>query len=430
MALQTVRGFKDILAPDSERIGAFEALSRRVLRSYGYREIRLPTVEARELFVKSTGETTDIVEKEMYVFSDAGGRELALRPEGTPSAVRAYIEHHLHQQGGRTKLYYVGNMFRAERPQAGRFREFEQIGVECFGNPHPAADAEALFALADIFDRVGLRGRYTVHLNTLGCDKEGCRPAFRNSLLAFLEGMRDQLCANCQRRLGRNPLRALDCKADAPKLQAHSHRPLLSPCPECSEHFHSLETLLRQRSAPLDVRVDPALVRGLDYYNRTVFELRSGAVGSQDAIAGGGRYDGLVASMGGPETPAVGWAFGVERTLMAVAAAGGLQESSRPKVYVAVQSKLPELETAAMGLLSRLRCGDAEWDAEGGLFAHSLKAQLKEADRLGTDAAVIFGEEEFRRNRCLIKDMRAKDAQIESEISQVPAKLKALLGRR
>ena len=408
MSSQSVRGFKDVLPPESERTSAFEALARRVLETYGFREIRLPTVEALELFVKSTGETTDIVEKEMFALTDAGGRHLALRPEGTPGAVRAFLQHSLHGQGGRTKLYYIGSMFRAERPQAGRLREFIQVGAESFGNAHPAADAETILALAEILDAAGLKGRFGVHINNLGCEHPDCRPAFRARLLDYLRSVQAELCDNCKRRIERNPLRALDCKGDAPRLKADPRTPKLEPCAACRAHFDAVLSLL-PREGPAAPVLDPSLVRGLDYYTRTVFEIKSQSVGSQDALAGGGRYDGLVKSMGGPDTPAVGWALGVERTLMAVRAAGEPPARLGPQVYVACQSQAPEIERAALDLLQKVRT--AGHAAEGGYFSHSLKSQMREADRLGARLAAIFGEAEFREGKCTVKDLKLKDRQ-------------------
>jgi len=234
MAFQTVRGFKDTLPPASEHVLWLERVARGVFSTFGYSEIRIPTLESQDLFVKSTGETTDIVEKEMFLLEDSGGRKLALRPEGTPGVVRAYCQHHLDQQGGRTKLYYVGNMFRAERPQAGRFREFEQIGVESFGDKHPAADAEIILMVGRILDKAGLAGRFAVHVNDIGCENPDCRPAYRTKLLKFLKTVETELCDNCKRRMARNPLRVLDCKEDGPKLKGRM--PKLETCAECRTH--------------------------------------------------------------------------------------------------------------------------------------------------------------------------------------------------
>ena len=426
MEFQSIRGFQDILPPQSERTAAFEALARRVLSYYGFREIRLPTVELKALFVKSTGETSDIVEKEMYEFEDQGGRRLALRPEGTPGTVRAFLQHHLQQDGGRSKLFYIGNMFRAERPQAGRFREFNQIGVESIGNAHAGADAEVILALGQILDEAGLKGRYKVELNTLGCDQDPqCRPAFRERLKKFLERCKADLCEHCQRRMFRNPLRALDCKADGPILAEKV--PPLQPCGTCRKHGERTLSFLEKSHLPHKYPV-PSLVRGLDYYNRVVFEFKSDALGAQDALGGGGRYDGLVKSMGGPDLPAVGWAMGIERALMALEKgrdAGQTEPSGHIQVYVAIQDAEEALENQAYSILSGLRAGKIA--AEGG-FGHSLKSQMREANRLGARWAVILGKQEAQKNACILKDMRAKDAQEVISIEHVQARILKNIG--
>lgn len=406
---QPVRGFRDLLPPQSVHTAALEAAARETLSLYGFSELRLPTLELAELFVKSTGETSDIVEKEMFRFEDQGGRALALRPEGTPGAVRAYLDKSLRQQGGAAKLFYIGSMFRAERPQKGRYREFEQIGVETLGNPHPAADVEAILTLNAIFDRLGLQGRVQLRLNNLGCDAdEACRPAFRERLRSFLNAHHQSLCETCRRRAVKNPLRVLDCKADGPRLAADA--PRLAPCTACQAHVGLVSTLLAVNGLPHKYP-DPSLVRGLDYYTRTVFEFSAEGLGSQDAVAGGGRYDGLVGSMGGPATPAVGWALGVERLLLAAAAADPAlktlteQGSAPPAVFVAVQgNEGPALAEATRLIESlrrfRIRTG-------GGLFASSLKAQMKEAGREKARLCVIVGDSEAAKipPTCQLKDM-------------------------
>ncbi|MFA6028738.1 MAG: histidine--tRNA ligase [Elusimicrobiota bacterium] len=406
--IQSVRGFRDLLPPESERTAALEALARAALARYGFRELRLPTVENHELFVKSTGETTDIVEKEMFAFEDAGGRRLALRPEGTPGAVRAFLQHSLSQGGPACKLYYVGSMFRAERPQAGRYREFEQIGAETLGNPHPAADVESILALKAVFDAAGLEGRVKLRLNNLGCDEDpSCRPGFRARLKEYLSAREAELCESCRRRVGRNPLRALDCKADGPRLAADA--PRLEPCAACAAHVGTVSRALSAEGCA-HVYPDANLVRGLDYYTRTVFEFTAAGVGAQDALAGGGRYDGLVGSMGGPATPAVGWALGVERTLMAALAADPegaalrrAMPAEKPDVFVALQGRGDEADAAGMRLLEAVR--RAGLRAAGGLFASSLKAQMREANRCGARFVAILGEEELKSGACTLKDM-------------------------
>jgi histidyl-tRNA synthetase len=275
----TVRGFRDLLPKDSERTSAIEESARESFELYGFRELRIPVVEMKELFVKSTGETSDIVEKEMFELQDAGGRNLALRPEGTPGVVRAYINNNLSQEGHAAKLFYIGYMFRAERPQAGRYREFEQIGIESLGNNHPAADVECILALKHFLDSVGLAGKTRLRLNNIGCDDEAsCRPAFRKRLRDFLDARSGELCDNCRRRMETNPLRALDCKKDGPKLAKDA--PKLEPCSGCREHVESVSHLLEENDCA-HTFPDPTLVRGLDYYTRTVFEFQSDGIGSQ-----------------------------------------------------------------------------------------------------------------------------------------------------
>lgn len=403
--LQSPKGFKDLLPPDSSRTAAFEAQARRTLELYGFREIRLPTLESSELYDKSTGETSDIVEKEMFRLEDQGGRKLALRPEGTPGVVRAYLQHSLAQQGGVCKLYYIGSMFRAERPQAGRFREFEQIGAETLGNPHPAADVESILALKSIFDQSGIEA-LRLRINNIGCDDSPeCRPAFRQELKAYLQARSSELCENCRRRLERNPLRALDCKADGNKLGG---APRLAPCGGCTEHYRAVLEAL----SGIDAVDDPSLVRGLDYYTRTVFEFQSGSLGAQDAIAGGGRYDKLVESMGGQKTPAVGWALGVERCL---AAAGAPAEAPRG-VAVYVASASPSASPEAIRLVEGLRRSGLR--AEGALFASSLKAQLREAERHQARFTALLGEAELAKGVCTLKDMASR-TQKEVPLSKV-----------
>ena len=407
---QPVRGFRDLLPPESTRTAALEALIREVLDRYGFAEIRLPTLETADLFVKSTGETSDIVEKEMFRLEDAGGRSLALRPEGTPGAVRAFLNESLRQQGGVTKLFYLGPMFRAERPQKGRYREFVQAGVETLGNPHPAADVEAILALRALFERLGLGERVRLRLNNMGCETDPqCRPAFRSALKAYLQAHLDSLCETCRRRIDRNPLRVLDCKGDGPRLAADA--PRLKPCGPCSDHVGMVSTLLAVNGLTHKYP-DPALVRGLDYYTRTVFEFGAEGLGAQDAVAGGGRYDSLVGRMGGPDTPAVGWGLGLERLLIAAEAADPSLKAlagapAGSDVFVALQSPQPEAVAEAVRLLEALRRFGLR--AGGGLFASSLKAQFKEAARQGARFAVVLGEAELAKSppACLLRDMTA-----------------------
>lgn len=384
-----VRGFRDIFEPQSKYFTELENCARSVFSLYGFGELRLPTVELKELFVKSTGETTDIVQKEMYAFEDAGHRQLAIRPEGTPGVVRAYLENNFVQNAPVQKLYYIGNMFRAERPQAGRYREFEQIGAEYIGNSAPAADAEVILMLKDIVARFGAKN-YCVKINSLGCQK--CRPVYRQALIDFLSKEKDTLCENCQTRLEKNPLRVLDCKLDGSRFAGRV--PAMCLCAECQAHFDEVQRLLKGK---IDFVVDPMLVRGLDYYSRTVFEFQAGDA-SQNAIAAGGRYDSLVKSMGGPETPAIGWAMGVERVIMS---RGEIETPKQKSVYmVALEEPCKE---PAFNLMQQLRAAGIR--TEGGLFDKNPKAQMKQANRCGADYALIIGGNELAEQSVMLKDL-------------------------
>jgi histidyl-tRNA synthetase len=384
-----VRGFRDIFEPQSNQFTELENCARGIFSTYGFGELRLPTVELKELFVKSTGETTVIVQKEMYAFEDAGHRQLAIRPEGTPGVVRAYLENNFVQNAPVQKLYYIGNMFRAERPQAGRYREFEQIGAEYIGNSAPSADAEVILMLKDIVAKFGAKN-YTVKINSLGCDK--CRPVYRQALIDFLSKEKDTLCENCQTRLEKNPLRVLDCKIDGARFAGRV--PTMQLCPECQEHFDTVQSLLKGK---IDYVVDPMLVRGLDYYSRTVFEFQAGDV-SQNAIAAGGRYDTLVKNMGGPATPAIGWAMGAERVILA----RGEQSVQKRKSVCVVSLEKPCNETA-FNLMQQLRAAGIR--TEGGLFDKNVKGQMKQADRCGASYALILGGDELAKQVATLKDL-------------------------
>lgn len=393
---------------------AIEAAAREVFGLYGYQEARVPTLELKELFVKSTGDTTDIVEKEMYAFTDGGGREVAMRPEGTPGVVRAYIEQNLSQTGRNAKLYYIGNMFRAERPQAGRFREFEQIGAECIGNASPFADAETIAMLVRLLEKAGLPG-CSVDINSLGCAE--CRKAYRESLLNFLRAREDRLCEPCRGRIERNPLRALDCKTDGPWLAGEA--PKLTLCGDCAGHFSRTQDLLKISGIPYNV--NPGLVRGLDYYTRTVFEVRSAALGSQDAVCGGGRYDDLVKSMGGPAAPAVGWALGVDRLAMLIGEKN--VRDAAVKAFLIAASK--EAGTKAYELMTSLRADGISADFSN--FDASLRSQMRAADKSGAAFALIIGEDELKAGTCSLKSLTETGEQKSVPLADVPSTLKTLL---
>ena len=420
MTIHSLRGFRDILPPDSGVFYAIESAAREVFRLYGYREIRIPTLEARELFVKATGDTTDIVQKEMYAFTDQGGREIAARPEGTPGVVRAYIENNLSQSGGNGKFFYIGSMFRAERPQAGRFREFEQIGAECIGARGPFADAESISMLTKILEKTGVSG-CLAEINSLGC--ADCRTAYRAGLMDYLKTNSAALCEPCRARLEKNPLRALDCKIDGPRLALEA--PSIKLCQPCQEHFTLVKELLS--ASGVEFKVNKSLVRGLDYYTRTVFEIKTTALGSQDAVAAGGRYDELVKSMGGPDAPAVGWAMGVDR--VALLLKGLAPDTGAVQVFVVCAGGgAPEAAAKAFTFLGALRAAGIRADFSD--FSLSLKSQLRSADKSGARFAVIMGEDEIKAGTCALKPLQDGGGQ-QSVLprSEAPAAILNLLER-
>ena len=352
---QAIRGTKDILPSDAAQFQHLESEARALFRRYGYQEIRTPTFESVDLFQRSLGETTDVVQKEMYIFEDRGGRKLALRPEGTAGVVRAFIEHHLSQTSPFCKLFYIGPMFRAERPQAGRYREFWQIGAEYFGNAAPAADAELLLLVQTLFRELGLADA-RLKINSLGDAK--CRPQYLEALSVFIKGILPTLCEDCQRRAEKNPLRVLDCKTDRDKLAG---APTIDKfwCADCRPHFEKVQELLKQGGGHFELA--PRLVRGLDYYSRTVFEITSSALGAQDALAAGGRYDKLVKDLDGPDVPALGFAMGAERVIQAIQA--GQKEVVKPanSLYIFVAAMGEPAAAQAFKLLQELRTPERHW---------------------------------------------------------------------
>jgi histidyl-tRNA synthetase len=402
---QAIRGTKDILPAEAAAFQQIESRSRALLARFGYQEIRTPTFEGVELFHRSLGETTDVVQKEMYVFEDRGGRKIALRPEGTAGVVRAFVEHHLSQSAPFCKLFYIGPMFRAERPQAGRFREFWQIGAEYFGNASPAADAELLLLVQSLFCEFGLKDAQ-LKINSLG-DSE-CRPKYLEALTTNIESLAGDLCQDCQKRAGKNPLRVLDCKVDGPHL---SKIPTIDQfwCGDCRSHFEQVQVLLRLAGGTFDVA--PRLVRGLDYYTRTVFEVTSKALGAQDALAAGGRYDTLVKDLDGPSIPALGFALGVERALQAMGSSKEAAPSSPEPLRLFVAALGEEAGTLAFVLLQDLRrnadLAKAGISVDGGFFDKKLGAQMGIADRLGSSHCIIMGDDEIKSRELTLRTMRS-----------------------
>ncbi len=421
MKIQSVKGFHDVLPDESARWAWVEARVRDVFGQYNFAEIRLPIVERTELFSRSIGESTDIVEKEMYTFEDRDGSSLTLRPEGTASVVRAYVEHALAQQEPVSKLYYFGPMFRRERPQKGRLRQFAQIGCEVIGRDDAAIDAEVLLLLHDLLAAVRVRGA-RIELNSLGCAE--CRPAYRAELQAFGERRRADLCENCARRLERNPLRLLDCKdracrevtADAPVMLDHL-------CAACRAHFDTVRDLLGREG--VDAALNPRMVRGLDYYCRTAFEVVAEGLGAQNAVGGGGRYDGLVRALGGPDAAGIGFALGMERLVLSLAdhAAARLQP---PEFFLAPLGAAAE--SVAVHLAHRWRLAGLR--VEMGAADKSLKSQMRLANKVGAPFVFIVGEDELAAGAATVRDMVAKRDFARAVTFSLPAEdLRATLNR-
>lgn len=411
MRYQAPRGTHDVLPAESHKWQYVEAVFRELCRTYGYGELRTPVFEETDLFVRTSGETSDIVTKQMYTFKDPSGDSLTLRPEGTPPTIRAYVEHSLGAQQPVNKLYYIAPMFRYERPQAGRFRQHLQVGVEILGVGGAAADAEILCLGRDFLHRLGITGE-SLHLNSVGCP--ACRPAYREALLAALRAPLPQLCDDCQRRYEMNPLRLLDCKnercreltAGAPGVGGYL-------CVDCANHFADLQSALALYEIPFEL--DSRLVRGLDYYTRTAFEFLHGGLGAQSAVIAGGRYDGLVEACGGEPTPGIGFGCGVERILLAMEAVGvTVPESHTGSVFVAPMG--PATRDDALRLLRRLREAGIASDTD--YLGRSLKAQMREANRNGAALAVIVGQNELSRGTVTLRDMRSSQ-QTEVPLEQV-----------
>lgn len=398
MAIQRPKGTQDLLPGTVEQWQYLEETMRNVCRDYGYEEIRTPMFEATELFQRGVGQTTDIVKKEMYTFLDKGDRSMTLRPEMTASVCRAYVEDKLYGQPQPVKLYYIGPMFRYERPQSGRFRQFHQFGVEVLGADQAVVDAEVISLVWDLFQRLGLTG-LEVHVNSVGCPI--CRAKHREQLQEFLTTRRTELCNDCQERFVKNPLRILDCKSpscQAATIGAPTTKDTL--CVDCSTHFERVLTLLGRGGVVY--RVNPRLVRGLDYYTKTAFEVMVEEIGAQSTICGGGRYDGLVEEIGGPPTPGIGFAMGLERVLAALQVQHKLPEE-KPKLFAMLVALGEKAEAEGFALLSTLRTQGIPVSMD--LLSRSLKSQLKAADRQGARYALILGEQELEEKVLLIRDL-------------------------
>lgn len=398
MTVSAVRGMKDVLPPESRRWAALEALFRAHAARYGFAEIRTPVLEKTELFARAVGETTDIVEKEMYSFTDRSGEGLTVRPEGTAPVVRAVLEHRAEISEWPLRLYYIGPMFRHERPQKGRLRQFHQMGAELFGTDSPYADAEMMIFLSGFLTEAGVSG-LSLEINSLG--DPACRPAYHRELSSFLAARADALCADCRRRLAANPLRILDCKVPRCREATQDAPSVLDRlCAPCLAHFETVERALRAAGVPFSRNA--RMVRGLDYYRRTTFEFLIPGMGAQNTVAAGGRYDGLAEMIGGKERlPAIGFAVGVERLLMLAGA--GLEPARGPLVYIVATS--PRFLEEAFCL--RLALARAGIRAEADYEWRSVKSQFRRAGRLEAAAVVVLGEGEAARGLVGLRDMAA-----------------------
>ncbi len=418
MTLKAPRGTQDILPDRTPAWTMVESRFRDTLVRYGYGEIRTPMFEHTELFQRGVGESTDIVQKEMYTFTDRKGRSLTLRPEGTASTARAFVEHKLYAGSRPWKVFYIGPMFRYERPQAGRYRQHQQVGAELLGADTPAADFELIAMMTDMLAAVGLTNTSAL-INSVG--DAACRPAFTDTLRAYLKDRESDLCPDCVRRVEMNPLRVLDCKvpgcrevaAHIPSIQDHL-------CDDCRAHQDRVRELLD--GAGIAYTVDDRLVRGLDYYTRTVFEIQHGGLGAQNAVGGGGRYDRLVEEVGGPETPGVGFSTGVERILLALEADGiELPGPAAPEVSIVVAGGDAE-RTAAQLLARRLR---ARRRVDVDLLERGLGGQMKSANRAGARTVVVVGEGELSSGSWTVKDMESgeqesvADADLETRLDEL-----------
>lgn len=414
LGITRLRGFQDVIGPDAHIISSVEQSARAIAELHNFSEIRIPLLERIELYQRSSGETSDIVEKQMYAFSDRDEAEtvVALRPEGTPGVVRAYIEAGLDRSDPEQRFYYSGPMFRRERPQKGRFRQFNQFGVEVFGRPDAACDAELLIMIDELRRRLGLELEFQI--NSLG--DSSCRPAFRTALLDWGRENLNRLCRDCHERLEKNPLRLLDCKIDV-EVTASAPTPRDYLCDPCRRHFATVEEALT--ASGVSYVVNPRLVRGLDYYTRTAFEVVSGAVGSQSAVVAGGRYDGLVEVLGGAPVPGTGFAIGVERLALALHGAQSKAVTAPRVVILALgNAALPQANSVA----SDLRLKDIRTD----LLSpdRGLKALMRRADKLKADYALIIGENEVTRGVVQVRDLR-QSTQQEVPRNEVVKRIKA-----
>lgn len=397
--IQKIKGTMDIFPEEAVLFRYLEGIMREEAERYGFGEIRTPTFEWTDLFVRGVGDTTDVVQKEMYTFADRDEeRTITLRPEGTASVARALIESGRCGETMPQKFYYLINCFRHEKPQAGRSREFFQFGTEMFGSESPAADATAIAVAAAVLRRIGLKS-VRLHLNSIGCKE--CRPAYRAALLSHFSAHKDKLCDTCLDRMEKNPLRLLDCKdPSCAAVAAEAPRTIDHLCPACRAHFTTLCNALEKMDIPYVI--DPSIVRGLDYYTRTVFEFVAEGIGAQSTVCGGGRYDGLVASIGGPELPGIGFGMGITRVILAMRAEGvEIPTAPAPRLYIAALGEAAGV--AALAITERLRRTGQYVECD--VVGRSLKAQMKYANKLHAAYTLILGDNEVESGRAPLRNM-------------------------
>ncbi len=414
------RGTNDILPGEVGKWQFIEETMAKVCREYNFREIRTPIFEPTELFVRGVGEDTDIVDKEMYTFLDRGERSITLRPEGTAPVVRAYLENKLYAGPQPVKLYYTGPMFRYDRPQAGRYRQFHQLGVEVFGSHHPGIDAEVMAMAMDFYNRLGLKNM-ELHINSVGCPQ--CRPQVRERLQSYFRPRLDELCPNCQGRFDRNPLRIVDCKnSRCQEIGQEAPTTLDCLCDECRQHFDQVCHYLQILHVPY--QIDNRLVRGLDYYTHTAFEIMALDIGAQSSVGGGGRYNGLIEECGGTSIPGIGYALGIERIILALDKQGiQIKESPGPDVFVALLS--PDNKPKAFELIFKLR--QAGISADQDYQNRSLKAQMKYAAKIGAGYTFFVGGDELKREAGILREM-ATGKQEEIPLNDVASRINEKLG--
>ncbi|MGN0555017.1 MAG: histidine--tRNA ligase [Candidatus Fimenecus sp.] len=401
MALITnaIKGTLDVLPKESYKIQYVESAVREIAENFGFYEMRTPVFEHTELFQRSVGETTDVVQKEMYTFEDKGGRSITLRPEGTAGAARAFLENGLFNEALPQKIYYLTSCYRYEKPQAGRLREFHQFGVEAFGAGSPAQDAEIIALANEVFNYLGVKN-LTLEINSIGCP--ACRAAYQKALKAYFENYKSELCETCKGRLDRNPMRILDCKSPVcSKIAAGAPKILDYLCDDCRAHFDAVQQYLN--AMQIDFTVNPEIVRGLDYYTRTVFEFVSKEIGAQGTVCGGGRYDGLLEELGGKPMPACGFGMGLERLLLLMDAQNTpFPDRKGCDIYFASMGDKANLEAARLALDLRNEGLAAQFDTVG----RGLKAQMKYADKLGALYTVVLGDNELETRKAQLKNMK------------------------